>query len=418
VTPSVAPFSVNQHLPSLLKQTKVKNIQTPPRDKPPPLTLCSAFDTKHAFKLTTNNHIASSELTSSELTSSELTSSAAMCALRLPENALRLFEQEWPNVTGPSKWLIYSLNSAPQEANEFYRVVRTAGVEDLGPSVSESEWDEAFSWLEPANQDFAAPHIQHVLENHFRLVERLFTHANETSQTDCAAYLFGFIVITEKDWRERGVTAVHCDEDRGKWKVTRCDHIPISKLYVLEGVIERDESFDNVRGRFDDSGNDGPDNQGGPAPVGEWQFAVYCTGPAGISTYELQQRASDKIADPRRDPSYLPIEACLQFLPRTLPVESIYEDWPPTYAKFVNEPIDIATRQPKICKLHSSLFVHVRGDHSGDLPDIEIVNMEWDHNIARSEELLKQVGRESKTTTQTCDAESLLTTLEQLARTS
>ena len=339
-----------------------------------------------------------------------------MCALRMPENALRLFEQEWPNITGPSKWLIYFVDSAPREANEFYRAVRTAGVEDKGPSVSESEWDEAFSWLEPANQDFAAPDIQPILDHLLRMVERLFTHANETSETGCTAYMFGFIVITEKEWREHGVTAVHCDKDRGKWKVTKCDHIPVSELDVLESVIELDQHFDIVRGWFDGSGNDGPDNVGGPAPVGEWQFAVYCTGPSELSTRMLQlQSARDKIPDPRGDSSYPLSEACLYFLPRTLPVESIYEDWPPTFARFIAEPIVIATGEPKICKLHPSLFVHVRGDDSGDVMDIEIVKMEWDPSIKTSEEELKRVGRESKTTTQGCEAEVLVTTLEQLA---
>lgn len=338
-----------------------------------------------------------------------------MCALRLPENALRLIEQKWPVMPDHSKWLIYSIDSAPREANGLYCAVRTAGSEDLG--LSESEWDEKYSWLSPASQDFAAPAVQHVLDCHFRMFEHLLAHTNEISESSWAPYMFGFIVITEEDWRERGLTAVHCDKDRGKWKITRCNHIPLAKLDILERVIELDQDFDNVRSGFDGSANDGPDNQGGPAPIGEWQFAVYCTGPSEISTYELQQSASDKIPDPRGDYSYPPSEACLQFLPQTLPAESVYEDWPPTYAKFMNEPVAIATRQPKICKLHPSLFVHVRGDHSGGISDVEIVKMEWDHNIEQSEEALKRVGRDSRTTAQKCGTEMLVTTLEQLART-
>lgn len=135
------------------------------------------------------------------------------------------------------KWLIYSIDSAPREANELYRAAKTAGIKDLGPSVSESEWEESFSYLEPANQDFAAPDVQHILDHHFRMVEHLFTkftHAHEISDNDWSAYMFGFIVITEKDWRERGVTAVHCDKDRGKWKVTKCQHIPVDELVILD----------------------------------------------------------------------------------------------------------------------------------------------------------------------------------------
>ncbi|KAM0712884.1 hypothetical protein Q7P35_000334 [Cladosporium inversicolor] len=74
------------------------------------------------------------------------------------------------------------------------------------------------------------------------------------------------------------------------------------------GVIERDETFDNVRGCFDDSGNDGPDNQGGPAPVGEWQYAVYCTGPSETSTSILRRSVRNTIPDPRGDTSYPPNE--------------------------------------------------------------------------------------------------------------
>lgn len=314
-------------------------------------------------------------------------------------------------------WLIYSLDSVPAEANELYRAVRTADIEDRDPDLSEPEWDEQFAWLKLANQDFAAPDIQHILDHHFRVVEYDFTHAHGLSEAGWAPYMFGFIVITEENWKECGVTAVHCDNDHGKWKVTQCKHIPVNELVVLDSVSEVDQHFDIVRGWFDGSGNDGPDNQGGPAPVGEWQFAVYRTGPSELSTRMLQQQsARDRIPDPRGDSSYPLSEACLYFLPRTLPVEPIYEDWPPTYARFIAEPIVIATGEPKICKLHPSLFVHVRGDDSGDVLDIEIVKMEWDPSIKTSEEELKRVGRESKTTTQGCEAEVLVTTLEQLAR--
>ncbi|GAB7327510.1 hypothetical protein MBLNU13_g11379t1 [Cladosporium sp. NU13] len=75
-----------------------------------------------------------------------------MCAIRLPENALRLFEEKWPSLPSLSKWLIYSIDSAPQKANEFYCAVKTAGIEDKGPSVSESEWEEAFSCMKCSSE--------------------------------------------------------------------------------------------------------------------------------------------------------------------------------------------------------------------------------------------------------------------------
>jgi len=332
-----------------------------------------------------------------------------MCALRLPEKAVRVIEGEWPRGYGDSKWLIYSIDSAPREANELYCTIRAA--DGRG-----SEWDEDFAWLKPATQYFDAPDIQHILDHHFRMLEHLFTHLRDFSETGWTPYPYGFIVITEEGWRERGVTAVHCDKDRGKWKVTRCGHIPVAELDILESVIELDESFDTVRDTFDGSGNDGPDNQGGSVPVGEWQFAVYSTGPSEIGTRKLQRNVSHKLPDPRGYDSYLPGETSLHLLDQILPDESVSEDWPPTYAKFMNEPIVNATRQPKICKLHPSLLVHVRGDHSGDISDIEILQMEWDHNVTQSEEALKRLGRESKTTVQKCEAEVLVATLQQLAR--
>ena len=115
--------------------------------------------------------------------------------------------------------------------------------------------------------------------------------------------------------------------------------------------------------------------------------------------------------------SYPPNEACLQFLPSTLSAESIYEDWPPTYAKLINESADIIIPQPKTCKLHPSLFVHVGGDRLGGLTYIEIVKMEWNYDIEQPEEALKRLGRESITTVKKCEAEILVDTLEQLART-
>jgi hypothetical protein len=345
-----------------------------------------------------------------------------MCSLRLPENASQLLDQTWPaeaaDISEYSKWLIYSLDSALPEAEKLYCAIKPT---DFATYGSEPEWEETISWMRPALQNFAAPDLQHILDHHFRMVERLFAQAHQTGSIDKAEwtiYQHGFVVITEENWRENGVTAVHCDEQRGKWKVTKCSNIPIDELFQLSSILDFDEQFDNLRKYYDDgSGNDGPDNQGGPTPVNEWQFAVYCTGPSDISASRLSQRAQYQIPDPRgAGSSYSMGEACLDFIYRNpmVPEELVNEDWPPTYAEFMNNPIVKGNNQPKIVRPHPSLFVHIRGDPSN--LDTEIVNMEWDHDIARSEEELKKIGRESRTTTQKCEAVELVATLERLAR--
>jgi hypothetical protein len=198
-------------------------------------------------------------------------------------------------------------------------------------------------------------------------------------------------------------------------KVTKCSNIPIDHLLSLAGVIEGDEWFNNIREYWDDgSGNDGPDNQGGPAPVGEWQFTVYCTGSPELSAFQLAYHACRNIPDPR-DFSYEMGEACLDYIHRNpmMREELVNEDWPVMYSELMNNPIVKANNQPRIVNPHPSLFVHIRGGE--DLTGIEIVKMEWDHNIARSEEELRRVGRESRTITQKCEAKALVTTLQQLA---
>ena len=290
-----------------------------------------------------------------------------MCDLRLPENASKVLQQCWP--AGPGfihetpKWLIYTLDSAPREADELYRAARAS---EIGMnSVDEADWDETLSYLKPSNQNFPAPDLQHILDHHFRMLDQLLTQTHQAGgigEWKWLIYLDGFIIITEDNWRENGVTAVHCDRDRGKLKVTKCSNITIENLLSLGSIIELDEHFDHLRESFDDgSGNDGPDNQGGPAPVGEWQFSVYCTGSSDISIRQLQQRAKDDIPDPRGDYSYQPGDACLDFLSKVVPANLVNEDWPLTYAELMNNPIVKSNQQPRIVKPHPSLFVHIRG---------------------------------------------------------
>lgn len=108
------------------------------------------------------------------------------------------------------------------------------------------------------------------------MVERQFPDSKPDSKDEQHFYIFGFIALTRPDWKRQGVTAVHCDKDRGKWKVTQCSGIPVDQLGMeLTSVSDADDEFDNVRGRYDDSNNDDQDHQGGSAPEGQWQFIVY-----------------------------------------------------------------------------------------------------------------------------------------------
>jgi hypothetical protein len=204
------------------------------------------------------------------------------------------------------------------------------------------------------------------------------------------------------------VTVVYCELDRAEWKVTQCC-LPIAQLSRMDSVMEVDEYFDQLCEEFGGTDNDGPDNRGGLAPIGKWQFAVYCTAISPRATRAFRYEAEHAIPDPRGwMESYSLGEHCLHFIRRVLSAELVREDWPVEYATFMQA----STRRTDTVKRHPSLFVHV----CGDISNIEIIKMEWDHETTRSEEELMKVGRESKTTTQKCEAEKLVATLEELAR--
>lgn len=169
-----------------------------------------------------------------------------MCALRLPEEAPDVLNRNWPSgvrKSAPSKWLICCTDSVPQQAKEMYHAAMEAKV-DNGAMLDQTTRDRS-NFLKLAKQDFSAPDVQHILDQ-----DQLFAHPQQTSSEDWETYFYGFIVVTAADWKEQGVTAVHCDEDRGKWKVTRCN-IPLHELAELYSVMELDITFDEVREQFD-----------------------------------------------------------------------------------------------------------------------------------------------------------------------
>jgi hypothetical protein len=212
--------------------------------------------------------------------------------------------------------------------------------------------------------------------------------------------------LTRPDWKEYGVTVVHCDKDRGQWKVTQCSVVPINKLGMeVTSVSDMDDQFDNIRGQYDESGNTGTDNLGGLAPEGEWQLLVYCE---GIAT----SKAGDLIPDPRGTPDWPLGETCLIFKQWDSPLESTREDFPLSYTNFVRNPIVSANGEPSFCRRHPSLFIILSGK---DPESISVVELHWDQNIARSDEDLKTLGRAGQLTIYSYDLASVVPTLEQLA---
>ena len=334
-----------------------------------------------------------------------------MSPLRLPQKAASILERAYDgdaNTSEFDKWLIYSTINTPLDAQELFRMAMSA-YNDQALKESESGW-ESLGFLKPANQshtDLQSPTLQRILEYHLHMVERQFPNLEPDSKDEQQFYIFGFIALTRRDWQRQGVTAVHCDKDRGKWKVTQCNGIPVDRLGMeLTSVSDADDEFDNVRSRYDNSENNNKDNQGGSAPEGQWQFIVYCMGSS-------RSRAEQRISDPRGGPDFRMGEACLVFRKSDSSVEKIQEDFPVTYMKIIGDTTVPSTGgSRRICKIHPALFVIIEDNKRAS---VKIVNIDWDHDVQRSDEELRSVGRESQTVIQSCDPESVVTTLERLA---
>lgn len=326
-----------------------------------------------------------------------------MSPLRLPENATSILERTYRGDADTSefddKWLIYTTNNAPPDAKELSSMAM-----ESWQTVEESEFDE-LKFLRPAVQADTSLSLQAALEDHLHLCERRL-NAEPLNEDEQQFYAFGFIALTRSDWKERGVTAVHCDKDRGKWKVTQCSGIPVDKLGLeMTSVSFMDDQFDNIRVQYDDSDNTGEDNLGGLAPEGEWQFLVYCD---GISTTKVE----DLIPDPRGTPDWPMGETCLVTKEWDHSTDDIQEDFPLAYANFVRNPIVPGNGERSICRRHPSLFAIVSGEN---LQSIKIVEMQWDQSIAKSDAELRTVGQESRMNTHSCDPASVVSTLERLA---
>ena len=83
--------------------------------------------------------------------------------------------------------------------------------------------------------------LQSVLDTWMHTLEALLELARASDRIDVVKlYPQGFVVVTSREWRERGVTLVHCDEDEGSWEIGQCDiqvehlGIPLSGLALCE----------------------------------------------------------------------------------------------------------------------------------------------------------------------------------------
>ncbi|CAD0098249.1 unnamed protein product [Aureobasidium mustum] len=335
-----------------------------------------------------------------------------MSGLHLPRNAASILERAYNGDAKTSefdKWLIYTTEHAPQDAQELYRLAMSA-YNDQALNEPESEW-ESVAFLKPANQsrpDLQSPSLQRVLEHHLHMVERQFPESARGSRDDEQSHVYGFIALTQSDWEQRGVTVVHCDKDRGMWKVTQCRGIPIDQLGMeLTSVSDNDDEFDNVRERYDGSGNEGQDNQGGAAPHGQWQFLVFSTECSHLEAMRC-------IPDPRGGPDFPLGESTLTFRSSELSsVAAIQEDFPVAYAETVRHPTVPATGRQRICKIYPELFVVVEGKQN---VSIKIVKLDWDHDVEKSDDELRRIGRESRTVSQRIvEPKAVVSTLERLA---
>lgn len=333
-----------------------------------------------------------------------------MSPLHLPNNAACTLERAYNGDASTSefdKWLIYTTAGvAPTDTKDLcYKAMKAYN--DQALREPESEW-ESLGFLKPADQshvDVQSRSLQHILDHHLNMISQQLPRFQSDPEDKKKFYIFGFIALTRSNWREHGVTAVLCDKDRGKWKVTQCSGIPVVELgMALTSVSDGDDSFDNIRNKFDARGNDHADNQGGPAPEGKWQFLAFCTN----GTFQME--AERLVPDPRGGPDWGMGEGCLWFLDWESNAEEIWCDFPLAYANAVRDPTAPSTGGAmRICKIHPLLFVVVDGEK------VQVARMDWDREVARSDAELRRVGEESRTSVQSCDPAGVVSTLEQLA---
>lgn len=324
-----------------------------------------------------------------------------MFLLYLNQNTVSVLERCYNTNLDLGKWLVYRTSSIPAKdvTDLCHLAMKTYNERHLHEPESELE---ELSFINPAEQSSREPceNIEDVFDSHIRMLERILDKGSGEPSNDHKIYPLGLIVVSE-EWRERGVMVVHCDKDRGVWKVGQCRILADELGLPLTSVSDGDESFDGIRQRYPNIIDEGG-TLGGPVPTGDWQFALFSTAmPGGL--------AKEVVHDPRTD-SFPPEETSFDLVPsQGMEWEEILETFVLDYAICVSEPV-LPNGRERPLKRHSNLFVVVdsaRPEQDGVL----IVRMIWDMDLKKSKSELKEAARRSKVERRRCDAYSALSTL-------
>lgn len=326
-----------------------------------------------------------------------------MSTLYLSQHAQSILERCYNKNLDLGKWLVYRTSSIP--AKDVTNICHLAMKTYNDRHLREPESDlEELSFVTPAQESSSGPceNFDDVFGSHIRMLGSILDEGSSDPFNDYKIYPLGFIVASE-NWRERGVMVVHCDKDRGVWKVGRC-RILVDELGLpLTSVSDGDESFDPIRQRY--SSIDEGGTTGGPVPIGDWQFALFSTAmPGGL--------AKEVVHDPRAD-SFPPEETSFDLIPsQGMEWEKVLETFVLDYARCVWEPV-LPNGEERPLKRHPNLFVVVdspRPEQDGVL----IVKMIWDMDLNKLEGELRESARRSKVETRRCHAYSALSTLRVL----
>ena len=149
--------------------------------------------------------------------------------LQLPGNAASTLERAHRSdadiINVEDKWLIYTIDHAPPQAKELAHLATNYWCQ----TQNHPEGCEHIL-LKPAVQVNTTLSLQDALDYHLNLCGERLEGAEGRGEEEQQCYVFGFIALTRSDWKEHGVTVVHCDRDRGKWKAEHQSGIPVGRL--------------------------------------------------------------------------------------------------------------------------------------------------------------------------------------------